>query len=643
MSGLGVKGALLASLATGAALFASAPGVARPLLAPVWAEGAVIQRDMPVRVQGYAEPGAQVTGVLDGVHAQARADRDGTFVLIFPARSASAQAVRLEVSDREGTTAVGGLVTGDVYLCSGQSNMAFTVAAGLNGGNTIRTSADPMLRMLTVPLATASAPERDFSGKVEWQAAAPETTGSFSAACYFMLRNLRAAEGVPMGAIHSSWGGSQIRPWLSPEAGQALYGERAMELLRGYAADPVAGAAAFASDWQDWYSKLADGSRPWAEPDNLEWNPVPQIGPWTSWGEGAPAAFGTVWFRRTINLTAAQAAAGGMVNIGIIDDLDATWINGHPLGFNHGWDREREYQVPAQYLKEGENELVFAASNSWDQGGMQSAPDRLSYTVADGARLSLADGWSFAPSPVTEMPPRAPWDANAGIGVMHNKMIAPIGALSLKGAAWYQGESDIDNPGYDERLAALFAGWRSQFGPQVRMLVVQLAGYGEPSSRPGRSGWAELREIERDVVMSDANAALVTAIDLGEWSDIHPANKVLLGQRLAYAAREIALPMPVSARLVAGSDGAPVRVAIRFDGVEGALSSWSGAPLGFELCGAAEDSCAYATGEVDGETVYLSLEGRQPTRVRHAWADAPVVNVHDTRHVAIPGFELPIE
>ena len=213
---------LLAPLAATALLGAAAPAFAKPSLAPVWSESAVIQRDMVVQVQGYSTPNAAITGVLGTDRASAKADGSGAFVLSFPARPASDQPITLEVTDADGATTVGGLVRGDVYLCSGQSNMAFTVSAGLNGGNNIRTSADPLLRMLTVPLATAAVPARDFDGPVEWQAASPETTGNFSAACYYMLRALRSDEDVPMGAIHASWGGSKIRPWLSPASGRAL-------------------------------------------------------------------------------------------------------------------------------------------------------------------------------------------------------------------------------------------------------------------------------------------------------------------------------------------------------------------------------------------------------------------------------------
>ena len=624
-----------------AALLAAGAASAAPVLAPVWQDHAVIQRGAPVAVEGTAAPGAAIRGTLGGAEASARAAADGSFVLTFPARPASADPVTLSVSDASGAATVADIVVGDVWLCSGQSNMAFTVAAGLNGFNNIQASADPLLRMLTVPLDTAAQPVREFGGEVEWQSASPETTGRFSAACYYMLRDLRRDLDVPMGAVHSSWGGSQIRAWLTPEAGRVLYGPEQMALLDGYGENPLAAVTAFAPVWEEWWRESAGGQEPWNDPSVLDWRPVPRIGPWTAWGEGAPAAIGNVWFRRTIELTAEQAAAGGTLNIGIIDDLDATWVNGRPVGINHGWSTEREYRVPAGYLRPGANQVIVSANNSWGMGGMQSPPDRLSFTVAGGERIPLAEGWSYAETPVREIPPRAPWDANAGIGVMHNRMIAPIGRFALAGAACYQGESDVGIPGYPDRLRELFAGWRRQFGADMQMLVVQLANYGATASEPVESGWGETREDQRQAVVADANAALVAALDIGERTDIHPANKVVLGQRLALAARGEAMPMPLSARREQGLDISEIRV--RFSGVEGGLHSWSGPPLGVELCGETQEGCRYAAAEVSGDTLLIRVDREPVTRVRYGWADSPVVNTYDARALPLPGFELPIE
>jgi sialate O-acetylesterase len=624
-------------IALSALLMAGAASAA-PVLAPVWSDHAVIQRGKPVVVEGTAEPGERVTATLGRDRASATAADDGSFSLGFPARRASSDPVTLTITGADGSAAsVSNIVVGDVWLCSGQSNMAYTVAAGLNGFNNIQSSADPLLRMLTVPLDTSAMPVREFSEPVEWQSASPETTGDFSAACYYMFRDLRAELDIPVGAVHSSWGGSQIRAWLTPEAGEVLYGAEQMALLDGFGEDPLAAVTAFMPNWEDWYRSASDGTEPWRDPGVLDWRPVPQIGPWTAWSEDAPPAVANVWFRRTVELTPEQAAAGGMLNIGIVDDLDATWINGRPLGVTHGWGTEREYRVPADYLREGANEIVFAASNSWGAGGMQSEADRLSFAVEGGERIPLAEGWRYAVSPVSEMPPRAPWDANAGIGVMHNRMIAPVGSYAMTGAAWYQGESDVGIPGYEDRLRELFAGWRRQFGTDMRMLVVQLANYGPVAAEPVESGWAELRQKQLEAVEADDNAALVTAIDIGERTDIHPSNKVVLGQRLALAAQGEALPMPQSAVLQGET------ITVTFSGVEGALQAWSGVhPLGVELCGDTQESCRYALAAVWQNKWLIPADGKPATRVRYAWADSPVVNTYDARALPLPGFELPI-
>jgi len=618
-----------------AALAMSSTALAAPTLAPVWQDNAVIQRGAPVVVEGRAAPNARVNGTLGTNTATAKARADGSFALTFPARSASGDPLALTVADTGGTATVSNIVVGDVWLCSGQSNMAMTVEASLNGANNIQISADPLLRMLTVPLDTAAKPAREFGGKVAWQSASPETTGTFSAACYYMLKDLRAKLGIPVGAVHSSWGGSQARAWLSPEAGRALYGAEQMALLDNFEADPLAAVKAFAPEWEAWWRKET-GKAPWADPSVVAWKPVPRIAPWTSWGEGAPPAFGNVWFRRTIELTREQADAGGELNIGIIDDLDATWVNGHAVGMTHGWSKERVYRVPAEFLREGANEIVFSANNTWGAGGMQSGADRLSFTAA-GERKSLAEGWLYAPGEFGGTPPRAPWDANAGIGLMHNRMIAPIGRFAVTGAAWYQGESDVGIPGYENRLRELFAGWRRQFGGGMKMLMVQLADFGQRIAAPAGSGWAQTRDLQRRAAEADPNAALVSAIDLGEPTDIHPANKVVLGQRLALAAQGQTMPMPESARLAGDS------IMIAFSGIEGGLRALSGPyPLGVELCGEGQDSCRYVAAALDEARMVVRTDGKPATRVRYAWADAPVVNLYDGRGLPVPGFELPI-
>ena len=523
------------------------------------------------------------------------------------------------------------------------------MARALNVANVLRAAADPDLRLFKVPLATASVPQESFAEPVAWKRATSASVEEFSAACYFMAKRLRADRPeVPVGLIHSNWGGSAARAWLTPEGGEALYGTEDMRLLELYESDPLAATQAFVPRWYDWWREHDGGREPWRDADALVWQDVPRISFWNEWsGTGLDTQpFANVWLRKRFELTADQASEGGILSIGAIDDMDLTFVNGHPVGYTFGWGVERHYRVPAEFLKAGANEVLIAANNSWDTGGFFAGADRLFFTPgtadtqADAGATSIALGerWQFAIGAAEGVPPRAPWDVNAGIGVMHNRMIAPIGPMRLAGVAWYQGESDVDQPGYGDRLRELFAGWRGQFGDQLQVLLVQLAGYGERQTQPVASGWADLREEQLASAAGDDGAVLVSAIDLGEPGDIHPANKNELGRRLALAAEGEAMPMPAAARREGDA------VVVTFSGVEGPLRAFGGLhALGFELCGEMQESCRFAEPKIIGDTLRFALPAGEPvTRVRHAWADAPLVNIYDARELPVPGFELPI-
>lgn len=631
-----MKRTILTVLAAGTAVPASAAPALE--LGAAWSDHAVIQRGRPVVVEGHAAPGSVVAGMLGSERAEAKAGADGAFALSFAPRPVSAESTNLKVTSGSESVTVADLLVGDVWLCSGQSNMEFELSRALNGGAEVAMSADPQLRLLQVPRAMAYLPERTFGKQARWAVSGPETSGRFSAVCWFMARELRRARGVPVGAIHASWGGSKVTPWLDPQAGAEIGGPQEMALLGTFAKDRLAAVTQFAPRWTAWYSGESGGSTPWVKPDSLQWQLVPAIKGWQGW-DGTPLAAkatGTVWLRRQVTLTAAQAKAGVTLALGVLDDMDMTFVNGHAVGNTFGWDEERAYPVPPKFLNAGMNEVMVAVTNTFANGGFASAPDRLFLTQATGEKVPLADGWRYSIAPTTTNPPRAPWDANAGIGLMHNRMIAPLGHFAMEGAAWYQGESDVDTADYDRRMKALIAGWRARFGPDLKVGIVQLANYGPASDKPVESGWARTRDVQRRIVMDDRNAFLATAIDLGERTDIHPANKLLVAQRLALGAQGKALPMPVAAK----AEGDAVRVT--FTGVEGGLHAWSSAQaIGFELCDAA-GACRFAPARVAGDRVILAAEGKPAAKVRYAWANSPVVNLFDGRAQAVPGFELPV-
>ncbi len=630
------------------ALLLPAAARAAPSFDPLYSDHAVLQRGRSLAVSGRADPGEAVTVTLAGATASATAGADGRWQVSLVAQSAGGPFV-LEARSPKGSATASDVLIGDVWLCSGQSNMEFALAQASGAQGAIAGAKDDGLRLVTIPKASAPVPARDFGKPVTWAAASPETAPGFSAVCYYMVRALRQTRKVPIGAINASWGGTQIRAWLDPAGSRAIYGDAESAMLQRFATDPVGATAAFAPRWEGWWRERSGdkaGQEPWNAPDALAWKPVPAISYWEGWAGAGLAQFdGMIWFRKTVTLTAAQAKQGATLSLGVFDELDQTWVNGKPVGNSFGWDFARNYKVPPAYLKAGRNEILIALTDTFSNGGMKGPADVLAIKFADGTAMPIGEGWLYAVAKVQAPPPRAPWDANAGLGLIHNGMIAPMGDFGLTGVAWYQGESDVGVAGYAQRLAALFKGWRGQFGrSDLPMLVVALPDYGPAATAPVDSGWAALRDEQRRAVAADARAALIDTIDLGEPKNLHPTNKAPVGARLAAAsiladddARRAARPEIVGATRE-GSD-----IVLRFRGVTGALHSLSDAhAIGFELCAATQASCRYALATPSGETVRLTGDGKPATHVRHGWADSPVINLFDEAELPVGSFDIPI-
>ncbi|HEX8239942.1 MAG TPA: sialate O-acetylesterase [Allosphingosinicella sp.] len=629
------------------AALAGTAAQAAPVLHPLFSDHAVLQRGRPIAVWGTAKPGERVKVSLGAVSRDATAGRDGRWRADLPAMEAGGP-YRLEAAGQGGARAsADDVLIGDVWLCSGQSNMEFPLARALNGDAEAAAAADPRLRLLTVPKKTETAPAAGFGGPVAWAEASPQSVRDFSAVCNFMVRDLRGSEKVPVGAIAASWGGTAIRSWMDDASSRAAGGED-FALLELYRRDPAAANRRFGERWQSWW-RARSPLEPWRDPSGLAWKPMPRIGYWEGWGDPAFAAFdGMMWARKTFTLTREEAARAATLSLGVVDEIEETWVNGVPVGNTFGWDVARDYRLPEGLLREGENVVLVNMYDGYGAGGFQGPAEALRLGFAGGGSRALGEGWQFAVAPAgLGEPPRPPWDVAAGLSLIHNGMIAPLGPFGFRGAAWYQGETDGGIPAdYAEKLRTMMAGWRRQLEARdLPFLIVSLANFGAPAVSPGASGWAEVRDAQRRVAAGDRHSALVVAMDLGDRLDIHPANKQEVGRRLAraaraaaYGAKEPAGPEAVRARRSGGD------IAVEFAGVTGALRSWSGSSvLGLELCGATQESCRYAAAVAKGRELRIADDGRPATRVRYAWADSPVVNLYDEVPLPPGPFELPIE
>ncbi len=251
------------------------------------------------------------------------------------------------------------MLIGDVWLCSGQSNMEMAVRQVQNAGGEMAQSANDSLRLFQVGHHTSAAPLDHFFIPVAWDVASPQTVGPFSAACYFFARDLQKTVKVPMGLIHASWGGSAIEPWISADGLRTIGGfEDRLQLLDAYARDPKAATERLGHAWEAWWRSKGlspQGQEPWQPAATAGWHAAPAaLGDWKQWGVPELASFdGMLWYRTTVTLSGAQAAGAATLSLGGIDEVDETWVNGQPVGNTFGWGAERNYDVPPGLLHEG--------------------------------------------------------------------------------------------------------------------------------------------------------------------------------------------------------------------------------------------------------------------------------------------------
>jgi len=629
-----------------AALLASSAAAA-PTIDPQFGSHSVIQRGRPILLTGSAGANERLGVSFAGATRTVSADASGRWQAAFPAHAAGGP-YSLRVSGSADAATANDIMVGDVWLCSGQSNMEYPLRRALNGDGEVQSANDSDLRLMKVATQLSNSPQTSFAKVPQWQVSTPDSARDFSAACTFMVRDFRKTQKVPIGAIDDSWGGTPIRAWMSEAAARVSGNAAPADLLDLYRTDEPRAISRFGADWGKWWRSKTDqrpGAEPWNASDRLSWKPVPSIGNWNDWGGDWPTFDGAVWARRQVTLTAAEAAQPATLSLGVIDDMDQTFVNGVAVGGSSDPSSPRNYRLAPGVLHAGRNTIVSYVRDLWGPGGLMGPASAMRIAFADGHAQPLGSDWQYVRiDDAIGSPPVPPWSNNSGVATIYNAMVAPFGALQLKGVAWYQGEADVGQPGYDGRLAAMMSNWRMQFrDPSLPFLIVGLAGWGKRTSIPTESGWAALIDEQRLAVERDPYAALASAIDLGEPNDIHPANKQEVGRRLALAGRLLAYPGtkgtvgPLPIRAVRRGDDVVVTFTKPLQTLTGAFAN------AFELCGAAPGTCRYVEARANGAEVVLAGGTLPSTRVRYAWSDYPLVNLYDADLLPVPVFELPVQ
>ncbi|HDS1595490.1 TPA: beta galactosidase jelly roll domain-containing protein [Stenotrophomonas maltophilia] len=655
MSRFGAVGhALMLVAMAGLAVPVSAREVAG-LLHPLFRDHAVLQRDRPIAVWGHAGPGQPVSVTFAGQAVSTRADAAGGWQATLPPVAAGGPHT-LEVNAGTRRERVRDVLVGDVWLCSGQSNMELPVWRSLNAASEIAAATMPRIRLFTVPQHAAAQAQESFNDSTAWTSATPDAVRDFSATCFYFARELQRTVDVPMGLIEAAWGGSRIEAWTSVGALRGQGGlDEALDILARSARDPLEARAAWGRYWQHWWATREGtpaGDAPWrADADDRGWSRAPAtLGAWERWNEPALVDYnGMVWYRTQVMLSAEEAARGATLELASADEVDVTWVNGVAVGSQYGAG-ERRYPLPRGLLKAGSNVIAVNVLDTYGEGGLAGPATAYGLQFDDGERVALQGPWKYREAPGQQAPPFAPWQAATGLSTLYNGMIAPLGGVGLRGMLWYQGESNTgEGATYALRLRALRDDWRRQFGARLPLLLVQLAGYGQPPVAPADSGWAQVREAQRRVAAEDAQSGLAIAIDIGDAYDIHPPNKQELGRRLARVARHVVYGeqdvAPSGPRAVTAVR-TPAGVAIAFEDVDGTLTATGAVgPIGFEFCGSERDTrhCDYGDAELDGRRILLrGPRSTHATHVRYCWADGPVCTLRDRSGAPAGPFELPI-
>ncbi len=630
------------------ALLAASPAAAAPLLHPMFQDHAVLQRDQPIRIYGQAPRGAEINIQLGEARSTARASSTGQWSAVLPAMTAGGPHT-LQVSGGGESQQVNDVLLGDVFLCTGQSNMALGVRRAANVDAETAAATDGAIRHMSIDRVASPTVLSTFSTPVSWKVTSPQTVGDFSASCFFFARELRKQVKVPVGLVTAAWGGTRVRGWVSePSLRASGFFNDDLDMLSLHRRDPDAASKRWDTAWENWWRANGAG-QPWKE-DASSWPVAPQpLSAWGDWpgltlpegsAESGVGFVGQLWLSTHVNLTAAQAAQPATLEFGRANEEEKSWVNGIGIG---GTSQQPNaiHVLPKGLLKAGDNSITLNIFCSWRNCGLTGPASTRLIRFADGSSMPLDKPWRYK-AVDRLIAPQLPWGPMHGVGLQYNGMIAPIGPYGFKAAVWYQGESNLYfAKTYQPVLEAMMRDWRKQFGAGLPFMIVQIPNYGLAPVKPDESLWSDVREAQRKTAEADAKAALVVTFDVGDAKNLHPPNKQEIGRRLSIAARKLVYGekiAPSGARVAAARRNGD-NVTLSFQDVAGTLTAYNGEPNAFELCDAA--GCRWTRATLGKDSVTLANAGAA-TRVRYCWGDSPVCTLSDASGLPAGPFEIGI-
>lgn len=593
--------------------------------------GMVLQRDKEINVWGWADPEEAINiNFIDQEYA-VRADTAGNWKIVIPPHKAGGPFTMQIEGDNK--IELNDILIGDVWICSGQSNMEISLKrVEPLYPEEIVNAEYPEIRYFLVPKKyNFKAPQTDLPYG-NWQKVEPEMAADMAAIPYFFAKELFQKYKVPIGLINASLGGSPIEAWMSEEALKPFtdHYQEAMRFRNDSLIEAI--QAADRERFSQWYreswendSGYKNPDLPWYKPelDDSDWQMMDIPGYWADTDLGA--INGVVWFRRKISVPESMTNKPVRLNIGRIIDADSVFVNGIFVGSTGYQYPPRRYDIPAGLLKVGENVIVVRVISNLGRGGFE--PDKPYELVTENQRIEIKGEWKFKLG--AEMAPLGPqtfirWKPMG----LYNAMIAPLLNYTPKGIIWYQGESNAGNPQeYADLFPAMIHDWRDKWEQSdLPFIYVQLPNFMKPVENPGESNWAEFRQVQFNS-LEIKNTGMAVTIDIGEWNDIHPLNKKDIGKRLALAAQKVAYGeenIIFSGPIYKSMEIKDNNIILSFTSTGSGLV-FKGDNERYEFAIAGEDSkFVRAEAKIVGDNVMVwSDEIDSPVAVRYAWADNP--------------------
>ena len=598
-------------------------------LPKIFGDNMVLQRDKPVRIWGWAAAGEKVAVQFNQQKKNTKADKAGKWEILL-APEAAGGPYQLTVQGKN-KLIIQNILVGEVWICSGQSNMEMPVAGWgkINNYEKEIAAADyPMIRQFDVPNTVSTSLKDDVSGG-EWKQCSPATAAEFSAAAYFFARELYNYLKVPVGLVNTTWGGTQSESWTSQQ------GFEQSDRFKEVAAIMKSGSIEkFSKEKNEIILaniKKAQGGldnsaiSEWKNNnfDDSQWPLMKLPGAWEE--RGFPGLDGTAWFRKTITISEGDAGKTAVIELAKIDDADETYINGVKVGSTQQWDELRKYTIPAGLLKAGRNVIAVRVVDNQGGGGIYGDEITMRLTI-DQSVISLAGDWKFRIESMMNKDAGA-IGPNDFPGILFNAMINPLLPYTIKGVIWYQGETNAGRA-YEYRTAfpLMITDWRQHWKQgDFPFLFVQLSTFGSAAANSNNgSNWAELREAQA-MTLSLPNTGMAVTTDIGDPKDIHPKNKQDVGKRLAFIALHDVYGKPGEyiGPVYQSMTKAGGRIDISFSHTGGGwlVKDKYGYIKGFEIAGA-DKKFHFAKAMINGNKITVwSDDVPQPVAVRYNWAD----------------------